>query len=526
MTSVTRIALVGLPGSGKTTVAPLLAERLGWAVVDLDDEIRASSGRGPAEILATDGEAAFRELEFAALDAVTTRPVPVVIACGGGLIGVPAAQKLLVDRCVIVWLDAPDGVLIDRIGDASTRPLLEGSAAAGIPLLRGRRERAHQTAHLRVDADERPEVVASRIATALERAVAVTIPDGHYHVAVRPGGLDDVVLHVPPGARRVAVVADRAVPRAADRLVASLRSAGVSTTLIRIGGGESVKTWAAVGRLLGRLGNAGLERNDCVIALGGGTVGDLAGFAAATYLRGIAWVNVPTTLLAMVDSAVGGKTGVNLSRGKNLAGAFWQPRAVICDPELLATQPDRSYRSAFAEIVKYAMIADTTLVATLDEHLDQLLARDLELLTETVRECCAIKSRVVSSDDREAGPRAVLNYGHTVGHALEAAAGMGESLLHGEAVAVGMRAAGALSIRELGCPAGDIAWQDAMISRCGLATSLVFDPERVLEHMSADKKNEAGTLRWVLLAGRGMPRSGQHVPERDVREALAAVRAR
>ncbi len=322
------------------------------------------------------------------------------------------------------------------------------------------------------------------------------------------------------------MVADQAVPKAADRLVASLRSAGISTTLLSIPGGESVKTWAAVGRLLGRLGGAGLERNDCVIALGGGTVGDLAGFAAATYLRGIAWVNVPTTLLAMVDSAVGGKTGVNLSRGKNLAGAFWQPRAVICDPEVLVSQPDRSYRSAFAEIVKYAMIAETPLVATLETDLDRLLARDLAALAATIRECCAIKSRVVSSDDREAGPRAVLNYGHTVGHALEAASGMGETLLHGEAVAVGMHAAGLLSIRELGCPAGDIDWQDAMISRCGLATSLVFEPERVLEHMSADKKNVAGELGWVLLERRGVPRSGQHVPELDVRETLEAVRAR
>ena len=260
-----------------------------------------------------------------------------VIACGGGLIGVPAAARtLLIDRCVVVWLDAPDVVLIDRLGDVSTRPLLEGSAATGIPLLRGRRERAHQTAHSACDADERPEEVAATIATALESAVAVTIPEGRYHVAVRPGALDDVVLHVPSGAtagggrrrsRRAAGC------RPARRLAPQRRDLDDAACASRAA--RSVKTWASVGRLLGRLGSAGLERNDCVVALGGGTVGDLAGFAAATYLRGIAWVNVPTTLLAMVDSAVGGKTGVNLSRGKNLAGAFWQPRAVICDPELL-----------------------------------------------------------------------------------------------------------------------------------------------------------------------------------------------
>src|SRR6202043_3406663 len=145
------------------------------------------------------------------------------------------------------------------------------------------------------------------------------------------------------------------------RLVASLRSAGISTTVLEVAGGEALKTWTPAGRLLARLGAAGLQRNDCLIALGGGTVGDLAGFVAATYLRGIAWVNVPTTLLAMVDSAIGGKTGENLARGKNLAGPMWHPRAVICDPDALAAQDDRSFRSAFAEIVKYSMIADTSL---------------------------------------------------------------------------------------------------------------------------------------------------------------------
>jgi 3-dehydroquinate synthetase len=255
-------------------------------------------------------------------------------------------------------------------------------------------------------------------------------------------------------------------------------------------------------------------------------VGDLAGFAAATYLRGVAWVNVPTTLLAMVDSAIGGKTGVNLARGKNLAGAIWQPHAVICDPNLLETQDDRSFRSAFAEIVKYSMITDTRLTADLDDRLDRLLSRDPEALTHAIRECCAIKARIVSFDERDHGQRAVLNYGHTVGHALEAATGMGERILHGEAVALGMSAAGRLSIRELGCPAEDIAWQDEMITRCGLGTSLVFEPDRVLEHMRADKKMVGGRLGWVLLESKGHPRSGQHVPEPEVREALQAVMAR
>jgi shikimate kinase/3-dehydroquinate synthase len=526
MTAISRIALIGLPGSGKSTIAPLLAERLGWSSVDLDDQIATAEARTPAAIIEADGEEAFREMELGALqDALRTRG-PLVIACGGGLISSRAAGGLLTDMCCVVWLDAPDAVLVARLGDVSSRPLLNGSAVTGIPRLRALRAGAHQSAHARVHAEAAPSVVADRIATALDGAVTVDAAERSYCVETRPGAIEDLVMYVPGGATTVAVVADRNVAAPTDRVVASLRSAGISTTLIAVSGGESLKTWASAGRLLDRLGSAGLRRNDCIVAIGGGTVGDVAGFAAATYLRGIAWLNVPTTLLAMVDSAIGGKTGVNLARGKNLAGAFWQPQAVVCDPDLLASQDDRSYRSALAEIIKYAMIADPRLIIDLDSRLDGVLRREPEVLTQTIRECCAIKARFVSFDERESGMRAILNYGHTVGHALEAAAGFGDGLLHGEAVAIGMRAAGVLSIRELGCPIEDIAWQDAMIARCGLGTAPMVDTERVLEHIGADKKNIGGKLGWVLLESRGHPRSGQHVPEPDVREALDTVLAR
>jgi shikimate kinase/3-dehydroquinate synthase len=526
MSAVRRIALVGLPGSGKSTIAPLVAERLGWTAVDLDGEIASRTGRSPAAIIAADGEPHFRDLELTALEDALRRPGPVVIACGGGLITQPAARRLLTELCTVVWLDAPDDVLLSRVGDGADRPMLGGSAAAGIPHLRAGRARAHQASHLRISAGEAPEAVASRVAAAVGGAIRIDLAERAYHVEVRAGSLDDVVLHVPAGATRVALLADRAVHPTTERLVAALRSAGIATTVLEVDGGESLKTWTTAGRMLARLGTAGMQRNDSLIALGGGTVGDLAGFVAATYVRGIAWLNVPTTLLAMVDSAIGGKTGVNLSRGKNLAGAIWQPSAVVCDPDLLATQDDRSFRSAFAEIVKYSMIVETALATDLDDHLDRLLHRDSDALTETIRACCSIKARIVSSDEREGAGRAVLNYGHTVGHALEAAAGLGDRLLHGEAVAVGMRAAGRLSIRILGCPPGDIGWQDEMIVRCGLATALVFDPERVLGYMRADKKTVGDRLGWVLLESRGHPRTGRNVPEVEVRGALNSVLAR
>src|SRR6202790_3835670 len=403
MSAVRRIALVGLPGSGKSTIAPLVAKRLGWMAVDLDDDVASSAGRSPAAIIAADGERHFRDLELAALENALRRPGPLVIACGGGLIAQPAARRLLTELCTVVWLDAPDEGLVSPVGDGVDRPMLGGSAEAGIPRLRAGRRRAHQASHVRISAGDAPEAVASRVTAALEGAIRVDLAERAYHVEVRSGALDDVVLHVPGAATRVALLADRAVHPPAERLVASLRSAGISTTPLEVAGGEPLKTWTTAGRLLARLGSAGLQRNDCLIALGGGTVGDLAGFVAATYLRGIAWVNVPTTLLAMVDSAIGGKTGVNLTRGKNLAGGTWQPRAVVCDPDLLNTQDDRSFRSAFAEIVKYSMIVETALASDLDGQLDRLLRRDPDALTETIRESCAIKAAIVSGDEREAG---------------------------------------------------------------------------------------------------------------------------
>jgi shikimate kinase/3-dehydroquinate synthase len=525
MSALRRVALVGLPGSGKSTVAPLVAERLGWEAIDLDDEIEASSGRSPAAIIAADGEAAFRDLELTALERILRRPGPMVIACGGGLITQSAARRLLTALCTVVWLDTSDATLIRRLGDGADRPMLGGSAETGIPRLRSSRSRALQAAHLHIAAGSPPDMVAGSVVAALDGAVRVSLAQRAYHIEVRPGAIDDLMAHVPGGATRVALVADRAVQPATHRVAVSLRRAGIATSVISVSGGEGLKTWASAGRMLARLGAAGLQRNDCVIALGGGTVGDLAGFAAATYLRGIEWINVPTTLLAMVDSAIGGKTGVNLARGKNLAGAIWQPRAVICDTDMLRSQDDRSYRSAFAEIIKYAMITETPLAANLDRELDRLLARDRDVLTETIRECCAIKARIVSGDEREGGNRAVLNYGHTVGHALEAAAGFGR-LLHGEAVALGMLAAGRLSIRVLECPAGDIGWQDEMIARCSLPTTLVFDPEQVLGHMRADKKHVGGRLGWVLLERRGHPLSDQGVGDAEVRAAIDSVLAR
>jgi 3-dehydroquinate synthase len=306
--------------------------------------------------------------------------------------------------------------------------------------------------------------------------------------------------------------------------VATLRGHGLRATLIPLTGGEGLKTWAAAGRLLNRLAALALDRGDCIVAVGGGTVGDLAGFAAATYQRGLPVIQVPTTLLAMVDSAIGGKTGVNLPAGKNLAGAFWQPSAVICDVDVLDTVPERDWRAAFAEIVKYSMIAAADLRAVLDAHLDALLRRDRDALVPVIARCCEVKAAVVSDDEREAGRRAILNYGHTVGHALETVTGHGAARVHGEAVAAGMRVAGLLSSQVRGCPAGDVQWQNEILRSCGLgAIPAGVDPRRLVEATRGDKKSRAGAVRWVLLDRLGSASFGHVVPEELVAEAISQV---
>ena len=540
-TGVERIALVGLPGTGKSAVGRLLARRLGWRLVDTDAEVEAGAGRSVTEVFAEEGEAGFRRRELEAIRSALAGTAAVV-ACGGGAVAGAEAAALLRGQACAVWLDGPDAVLLRRLGAAADRPLLRDDPPRRLAELRAAREPLYRAvAALRVDVDADPEEVADRVADAVagrrilppaagQRSqpaaeVVVALGDRAYPVLVGEGVAGRLADHLPPGATRVAVDADQAVLGLARELAGRQRGTGRTVAVIPVRGGEPIKTWAAAGRLLDRLAGAALDRGDCVVGVGGGSVGDLAGFAAATYQRGIAHVQVPTTLLAMVDAAIGGKTGVNLRRGKNLAGAFWQPRAVLCDLAVLATLAERPYRAALAEIIKTAMIAPGPLPDLLDSSLDALLERDPAVVAAAVRACCALKAEVVGADERETGRRAILNYGHTAGHALEAVTGYGDSLLHGEAVACGMRVAGRLSVALAGCPAGDVAWQDGLLARSGLGGLPPVDPAAVVAATRSDKKARAGRVGWVLLARRGQATTGHHVPDEDVYNALRGLAA-
>jgi 3-dehydroquinate synthase len=521
------VVLVGLPGSGKSTVAPLLAARLGRGCVDTDVEVESRLRMPVSRVFEELGEPRFRAEERAAVERALASPQPLVVAAGGGLIAQHGAPELLRRHATVVLLDAGDPVLLDRLGSqAGSRPLLAAAAEKSLHHLRSTRTAAHGHAQLRIHVESlAPEAVADEIVAALDGGVRVGTKHP-YLVRVGGGAAEHVGAHVPAPARRVALITDDAVAGIADGIASDLRRDGLTATVIPLAGGEDAKRWETVGALLERCGDAGLERDDCIVAVGGGSIGDVAGLVAATYLRGVAWIVVPTTLLAMVDSAIGGKTAVNLRRGKNLAGVFWQPRAVLCDPGVLGTLSDRAFRSAFAEIVKSAMVGAGDLAALVERHLAASLARDPAALAELIRGCCELKAEVVAGDERESGRRAILNYGHTVGHAVEALTGLGAGLDHGEAVAFGMRVAGALSIEESGCPRDDIARQDELLDACGLSQRPALAAGAIADHLGTDKKARGGVPRWVLLRRRGDPVTGivaeAGAINRAVTEALVA----
>lgn len=323
--------------------------------------------------------------------------------------------------------------------------------------------------------------------------------------------------------RRCAVITDSNVaalhlPAALD----SLREAGFEPLAVTVPAGEPAKRLSVVGSCYDQLAAARLERHSFIVALGGGVVGDLAGFVAATYLRGIPFVQVPTSLLAQVDSSVGGKVGINLRAGKNLVGAFYQPRLVLADLDTLRTLPEREYRSGLAEVIKYGLIADARLFARLERDLPRVLARDPEILESVVARCCQIKAEVVAEDETESGRRAILNFGHTVGHALEAITGYGR-LLHGEAIAIGQVAEARLSAHLLGLPSPCVDRIERLFGAAGLPTRTRWTPsrwQRLLAAMRLDKKVRDGRIRFVLIPAIGRATWGHAVEEATLQRVI------
>ena len=323
--------------------------------------------------------------------------------------------------------------------------------------------------------------------------------------------------------RRCAIITDSNVARHYGKETQqALEAAGFQTTIITIPSGEKSKSLKYVGECYEAMAAHRIERKSFVVALGGGVVGDLAGFVAASYLRGIPFVQIPTTLLAQVDSSVGGKTGINLPAGKNLVGAFYQPRLVLCDLATLDSLPEREFRAGMAEVIKYGIIYDAAFFRRLEKEMQSAMDREPETLGKIVARCCAIKADVVSQDETESGLRAILNFGHTIGHAIEATAGYGK-YLHGEAISIGQVLAARLSQKVLGLPEQDNERIRGLLNRAGLPTEARFttsQKQKLMAAMKLDKKVSGGEIKFVLARRIGEVEFGQRVPEREVFSVL------
>ncbi|MDO8964721.1 MAG: 3-dehydroquinate synthase [Coriobacteriia bacterium] len=336
--------------------------------------------------------------------------------------------------------------------------------------------------------------------------VHVAVPGGAYEVRVGPGELDrlgDSARAVFDRSSCALVTDSRVAPLYADRAELSLRSVGLDVIRLTVPAGERTKDWARAGRLLESMSDAGLGRDAFVVALGGGVVGDLAGFCASVYLRGLPVIQVPTTLLAQVDSAIGGKTGVDLPRGKNLVGSFWQPALVVSDTDLLSTLPEVEWRSGLAEVAKSAFLASDEAVRGLEADATDLLAREATAVARAVAMSAGLKAEVVSGDERESADRECLNLGHTLAHALERELGYG-TITHGAAVAEGLRFAAAVSERVAGVTPGWGRRQGDLLDSLGLESAgAACGLADLLGAMGSDKKVRAGRIRFVLSTGPG-----------------------
>lgn len=357
----------------------------------------------------------------------------------------------------------------------------------------------------------------------------VALEERSYPILIHRGILADAAEHLQAlsPSQQVIITHPQLAAWYGEPLMACLQQAGMAVHLLTVPPGERTKRWEVVGRLLRQMAQRALDRRSVVVALGGGVIGDLAGFVAACYLRGVRYVQIPTTLLAQVDSSVGGKTGVNLPEGKNLVGAFHQPSLVLIDTDTLRTLPLRHFRAGLAEVLKYGIIADESLWELVLAEASCLRRGSSERLEEILYRCCAVKARIVSEDETEQGVRAILNFGHTVGHALEAVGGYGR-LLHGEAVAIGMVTAALVGEVVGATPAGTAEEIARALRALGLPVALPpwGEVEPLLEVMARDKKAREGRLRFVLLERIGQAQLPVVVNEKEVIRALALHRER
>jgi 3-dehydroquinate synthase len=499
------IILTGFMGTGKTTIGRLLAERLHRPFVDMDTQIEAHFGKPIPQVFAEDGEPAFRVIE-AQLCAHLSQEKGLVLSTGGGALVNSGNRKVLAETGTIICLTASVDTILERVEHNTDRPLLPGThdeRAKRIRHLLHERRHAYSAIPIQVNTSDRaPGQIVDDILIALDAdheaagmtRIPVREPGGSYDICLGTALLAQAGrlfvnrgLHPGP----VAIVSNLEIAdRHYELLKQGLTEAGFEPTLCIVPEGEQHKTLATISLIYDQLLAAGLDRRNPVVALGGGVVGDMTGFAAATYLRGVPFVQIPTSLLSMVDASVGGKTGVDLPQGKNLVGAFKQPHLVIIDADVLESLPAVEFRSGLAEVIKHGIIGNPDLFVQLEEHGPTSI---VHMLADAVR----VKVEVVQEDPFEQGRRALLNLGHTFGHAIELVSNF--NVRHGEGVALGIIAASNMAV-ELNRLSPELAKRIRnLIDRVGLPVTWPgLDPEAVHAAMFFDKKRSGKTVRFII----------------------------
>ncbi len=528
------IFLVGLMGSGKTTVGRALAKKLNKRFIDSDHEIEARTGVSIPVIFEIEGEASFRQREADVIRDLTAQD-NIILATGGGAILNPESRRLLEQRGTVIYLRASIHSILQRTRNDKNRPLLRTAdprkkleelesqrhplyqEIAHVVIETGRPNVQHLVQHILdklpshiPDVPQQAAPVMNNSASPKTSALTsnagiqtlhVNLGERSYPIYIGQHLLNDTsILTQAIQAKRVVIVTNTVVaPLYLSALQQQLQGIGKTVSAVVLPDGEEHKHWATLMQIFDHLLEQKCDRKTCLIALGGGVIGDMTGFAASAFMRGVPFVQIPTTLLSQVDSSVGGKTGINHPLGKNMIGAFYQPQAVLADTATLNTLPDKELSAGLAEVIKHGAIIDTDFFVWIEKNIQALRAKDPAALAYAVARSCEIKADVVRQDEREGGLRAILNFGHTFGHAIESGMGYG-NWLHGEAVGCGM-----VMAADLSCRLGYLDFVSRtrikqLVEDAGLpVTAPDLGTERWLDLMEVDKKNEGGQIKFILL---------------------------
>jgi shikimate kinase/3-dehydroquinate synthase len=522
-----KIVLTGFMGTGKTSVGKELGKKLGYQFIDTDVLIEEREGKAISLIFKEEGEDYFRKIEQTVVKEVS-RMNNIVVATGGGVIKNRTNMENLGRRGIVIWLQAEPGIILKRVMlEGGKRPLLEVEEPLKvIDKLLSERTPLYMQADASVDTNYiTPEETAEEVLELLaldSQSVTVDLKERTYDIVIGSKILHKLGLRLREfRPSRVAIISNKTVfPIYKDAILRSLNDFNIKPEVILIPDGEEYKDFTSINHIFGELLKKRFDRNSLLIAFGGGVVGDITGFAASTYMRGIRYVQVPTTLLSQVDSSVGGKTGINHPLGKNMIGTFYQPSFVMIDIDTIRTLPKGEFSAGMAEIIKYGVIADRTLFSYLENNRGNILSLG-DGLINIIKRSCEIKAGVVSKDEKETGLRAVLNYGHTIGHAVETATGY-KRFLHGEAVAIGMCLAADLAVRMNIFRKKEAERIKNLVELYKLPTAI---PENIkstdiINAMEIDKKVQNGKIRFVLPESIGKVRIHDNVDRALIKEVL------